>query len=396
MSTADVRWGRVGIVLCGGGYKGLRQALQLLVFMKWLEEQKLTLSHITASSVGAYNAIALAEDPSYEGAKKLWRVWEEVLALGERFYKRHPILEEKLKHFVPHSPFHRHSSWKDLHNDYRNQLRSLANFIGFIGRLFWTGAYFLFKGELPPSSKKIGNIVDHFFGVDAKAFFDPSPLLAIVRRRIDFQKVIDSPVELLIISQRFKDLQRMIFSNHDLGIHPDRMFRYVIAAAALYPYFEAVEIDSMEFIDGDIANPLPIEVAFDAHCDTVFAFLNTPARLERIRGTLLEDTLEPYSITNHKLVSDSLVRSQRSAKAEGKNLFVFRPKSIHKDLGLLSVTSRDAVEFHKIQDTRDVENYLGNIWKYNLRDLPDIEEYRANPSAYKNIDSDVYGYLKNL
>ncbi|MEK7636275.1 MAG: patatin-like phospholipase family protein [Patescibacteria group bacterium] len=396
MNITYAHLGKIGIVLCGGGYKGLLQAIQLLVFMKWLEERGLKLSHITASSVGAYNAIALAENPSYQGAQKLWRVWEEVLMLGEWFYVVHPILEEKLKRFLPHSPFHRHGSWRELFDDCQNQLLNLMNFVCFVGRLFWTGTHVLFNGRLPASSKKIGDVINHFFGISSKAFFDPSPLLTIVRKRIDFQKVIDSPVELSISTLRFSNRKQVIFSNHDSGMHPDRIFQCVLASAALYPFFEMVKIDNIEYEDGDIADPLPIEVAFHAQCDTVFVFLNTPARLERTRGTLIEDLLEQAVVNNHKLLSEGLVKSQRSAKTNGKNLFIFRPMTIHKDLGTLSITSPDAVEFHKIQDTQDVENYLGNIEKYNLRYLPDIEEYRADSNAYKNLDSDIQRYLKNL
>lgn len=389
MSFAKGHWGKVGVILCGGGCKGVIQPFCLRV----LARHGFPIHYLRTNSVGSYNGMGIVEQPGLEGIENTIRIWKEHMNVPQKIYKLHPILEKKLALLIkelPHSPFHHHESFRELISDFGTQTEHMI-----VALLFWWRAgKFLLRSlgnvELdhprltPEMESSLFYLFERFGISDAPAFFDPTPLLTTLNREIDFDKVIRSSIDWHIGVRRFEDNAKMTFSNYEFAGHDPRLcktllFQRILASAALYPWFEMAELSTggqkFHFIDGDIADPVPIYDAFDAGCETVFVLLNIPEVYSR-PSNLIEAALEFTNVVNRELINERIRHAQRRAKAEGRNLFVIRPKSLHPDLGLLSISSQ-AIEFHERQETEATEEYVACLNGHNLRAQPELEYPRA-------------------
>jgi predicted patatin/cPLA2 family phospholipase len=145
------------------------------------------------------------------------------------------------------------------------------------------------------------------------------------------------------------------------------------ASMALYPLFEMVEIDGYRYLDADLANPLPVEEAFNSGCDTIVVFLNIPRQSVRIEPHPLRDLLELNNLLrlNERYIHYRVKQAQLQAKERGINLFVIRPEEIPPGLGLLEIDSK-VIELVKNHERRRMKDYLADLDGHNLRFAPPI------------------------
>jgi predicted patatin/cPLA2 family phospholipase len=134
-----------------------------------------------------------------------------------------------------------------------------------------------------------------------------------------------------------------------------------------------VELDGFRYLDADLANPVPVEEAFNVGCDTVFMFLNVPQRSVRVEPYPLRDLVElNFRLRlNEGYIHHRVKEAQAIAKERGVNLFVVRPDEIPPGLGLLEIDSK-VIEFVKNHERQRMKEYIANLDTHNLRFAPPI------------------------
>lgn len=372
------KYGNILFVFCGGGCKAVIQA----VAAAELVNAGFCPTHIVSSSAGTCNALGFVESPGVVGAAKTIRIWEDYITSPEAIYEVHPFLREKLARFlgvVPQITQDWGPSGSILH-DLRRAIKFLPLVISFCVRMPFRAAgrtvSFVFRLMdafasphksfrrlvQAPEVQDMFNELDKYFELRRmKAFFDPFPLLARLGEEIDLQKVLTSPIVWHIITERYEDGATVVFSNKDPDLamdgsedmrsqkaQQDLFFKRIRASMALYPLFEMVEMDGYRYLDGDLANPLPVEEAFGMGCDTMFIFLNVPRKSVRIEPYPLRDLLELNDLLrlNERYIHHRVKEAQVQAKARGVNLFVICPDDIPPGLGLLEIDSK-VIEYVK-------------------------------------------------
>ncbi len=398
------KYGNVLFVFCGGGCKAVFQA----VTASELVHAGFRPTHIVSASAGTCNALGFVEHPGEAGAAKTLRIWEDYITSPEAIYEVHPFIREKVARFLGVFPEVAQGwgpSGSILH-DLRRALKFLPLVISFCVRMPFRAAgrtvsfvFRLMDAFASPSKsfrrlvqapevQEAFNEVDKYFELKRmKSFLDPFPLLARLGEEFDLQKVLTSPVVWHILAERYEDGATVVFSNKDPDLTMDGtedarsrktkydlFFTRIRASMALYPLFEMVEMDGYRYLDADLANPLPVEEAFNVGCDTIFLFLNVPKQNVRIEPNPLRDLLELNDLSrlNERYIHHRLKEAQVKAKERGVNLFVIRPDEIPPGLGLLEI-DRKVIEQVKTRERKRMKDYLENLEANNLRLAPPIQ-----------------------
>ena len=398
------KYGNVLFVFCGGGCKAIFQA----VAAAELIHAGFCPTHIVSSSAGTCNALGLVENPGTAGAEKTLRIWEDYITSPEAIYEVHPFIREKMARLLGVFPEVAQGwgpSGSILH-DVRRAMKFLPLVISFCARMPFRAAgrtvsfvFRLMDAFASPSKsfrrivqapevQEAFNEVDKYFELKRmKSFLDPFPLLARLGEEFDLQKVLTSPIVWHILAERYEDGATVVFSNKDPDLAIDgsedarsRKAKYdlfstrIRASMALYPLFEMVEMDGYRYLDADLANPLPVEEAFNVGCDTIFLFLNVPKQNVRIEPNPLRDLLELNDLSrlNERYIHHRLKEAQVKAKERGVNLFVIRPDEIPPGLGLLEI-DRKVIEQVKTRERKRMKDYLENLEANNLRLAPPIQ-----------------------
>ena len=399
----SAQYGKILFVLCGGGCKAILQAVSAGEVVK----AGFTPSHIMSSSAGTCNALGFVENPGPVGADKTIRIWENYITSPEAIYEVHPFLQEKLTRLLGVMP-KATQDWGpsgSLLHDVRRAIKFLPLVLSFCIRMPLRVAgrtvSFLFRLMdtfeaqqqsfrrlvQAPEILEAFDEVDKFFEFKRmKAFLDPFPLLARLGEQIDLQKVLTSSIVWHIITERYEDGATVIFSNKDADLIMDQntdarsqkmkydmFYKRIRASMALYPLFEMVEMDGFRYLDADLANPLPVEEAFNLGCDTVFIFLNVPRRSVRVDPHPLRDLVELNDLVrlNERYINHRLKEAQVKAKEAGVNLFVVRPDQIPPGLGLLEIDNK-VIEFVKGSEQKRMKDYLADLEAHNLRYAPPL------------------------
>jgi predicted patatin/cPLA2 family phospholipase len=397
------KYGKIMFVFCGGGCKAVIQAVAAAELVK----AGLNPNHIISSSAGTCNALGFVENPGVVGAEKTIRIWEDYITSPEAVYEVHPFVQEKLSRLLGVVPQVTHDlgpSGSVLHDlkkaikflplvlsfGLRMPFRVAGRTVSFVFRLMDTFASqqksFRRLVQAPEIQEAFDEMDKYFEFRRMKAFLDPFPLLARLGEQIDLQKVMTSPITWHILTERYEDGSTVVFSNRDSDIAMDgsedarsRKAKHglfllrIRASMALYPLFEMVELDGYRHLDADLANPLPVEEAFNFGCDTVFMFLNVPKKSVRVEPHPLRDLVElNFRLRlNERYIHHRIKEAQAKAKERGVNLFVIRPEEIPPGLGLLEIDSK-AIQLVKQQVPQRMKEYLANLDAHNLRYAPPI------------------------
>ena len=401
--SRSTKYGKILFVFCGGGCKAILQAVSAAEVVK----AGFTPSHIMSSSAGTCNGLGFVENPGPVGAEKTIRIWENYITSPEAIYEVHPFLQEKLTRLLgvmPKATQDWGPSGSMLH-DVRRAIKFLPLVLSFCIRMPLRVAgrtvSFLFRLMdafeaqqqsfrrlvQAPEILEAFDEVDKFFEFKRmKAFLDPFPLLARLGEQIDLQRVLTSSIVWHIITERYEDGATVIFSNKDADLVMDQntdarsqkakydmFYKRIRASMALYPLFEMVEMDGFRYLDADLANPLPVEEAFNLGCDTVFIFLNVPRRSVRVDPHPLRDLVELNDLVrlNERYINHRLKEAQVKAKEAGVNLFVVRPDQIPPRLGLLEIDNK-VIEFVKSSEQKRMKDYLADLEARNLRFAPPL------------------------
>jgi len=401
MLDSPSKYGKVLFVFCGGGCKAILQAVAAAEVVK----AGFTPSHIISSSAGTCNGLGFVENPGPIGAEKTIRIWEEYITSPEAIYEVHPFLRDKLTRLlgvVPQVTQGCGPSGSMLHDVrraikflplvlsfcLRMPLRIAGRTVSFIFRLMDTfeSQHQSFRRLVQaPEIQEAFDEVDKYFEFKRmKAFLDPFPLLARLGEQIDLKKVLTSSIVWHIITERYEDGASVIFSNKDRDVAIDEttdvrsqkakydvFYKRIRASMALYPLFEMVEMDGYRYLDADLANPLPVEEAFNLGCDTVFIFLNVPKKSVRVDPHPLRDLVELNDLLrlNERYIHHRLKEAQAKARQAGVNLFVIRPDEIPPGLGLLEIDPK-VIEFVKSHEQKRMKDYLADLEAQNLRFAP--------------------------
>ncbi len=392
------KYGKSVFVFCGGGCKAIIQA----VMAAELVHAGFHPTHIVSASAGTCNALGFVENPGPIGAEKTLRIWEDYINSPDAIYEIHPFLREKLARLLGVVPQVTQSLGPSdsvlydvrraikfvplvLSLGLRMPLRMAGRTVSFLFRLMDAFAApsqsFRKLVQAPEIQTTLDEVNQYFELQQMKALLDPFPLLSRLTEQIDVQKVLASPIIWKIVAERYEDGATVVFSNkdpdltadgnadgHSLKTKQDLFMKRIRASMALYPLFELVEIDGYRYLDGDLANPLPIEEAFNCGCETIFILLNMPRQSVRVAPSPLRDLLElnAFLRLNERYLHHRLKEAQVKAKELGVNLFVIGPDDIPSGLGLLEI-DRKVIEVVKQRERTRMKDYLADLDAHNLR-----------------------------
>ncbi len=197
------------LILQGGGALG---AFECGV-VRALEERGIYPDVVAGVSIGAFNAAIIAGNPK-QATAALEAFWEE-LALDT------PVApNEEIRRFL--------SSWQSL-------------VVG--SPRFFRPRWFmpiLHPGQLP---------------FNWTSFYDPSPVKALLERYVDFKRLKDSPIRLIVSAVNVETAELEAFDSYTHDITPD----HILASGSLPPGFPWTTIDGKHYWDGGIVSNTPLD-----------------------------------------------------------------------------------------------------------------------------------------
>ena len=321
----------VNLALQGGGAHG---AFAWGVLDKLLEDGRLDISAISATSAGAMNAVALAHGVSLggrEGAReKLTEFWTVTSKMGELY-----------------SPV-RTQPWEK-----------------------WLQAYG-FQSEFSPAYMAF-QAMSHLFSPYQLNPFDINPLKDILLQVIDFDKLAkcNRATRLFLSATNVRTGKIKVFSNPEISVDT------VLASACLPYVFKAVEIDGEAYWDGGfMGNPAIFPLIYnDGPKDVIIVHINP---IER--NKLPRSAPEIFDRINEISFNSSLMREMRTIE------FVTRLI----DEGALDGKKYSRMHIHSIRDDAEmtslgVATKLNPDWAFLCR-LRDAGRARAEEWLETNLD----------
>ncbi|MEL6285522.1 MAG: patatin-like phospholipase family protein [Pseudomonadota bacterium] len=252
-----IRRKSISLALQGGGAHG---AFTWGVLDRILEDGRLNIKAVTATSAGAMNALALAnglhDDGAEGGRASLEYLWREISRAGAPLAavssQAMPTMFDAFNPFASFTPF-----------NFASALSSFAS-----------------PYDLNP--------------------FDYNPLREVLASAIDFKAVQASPVELFIAATNVETGRVRIFKDEDVTIEA------ALASACLPQTFRAVEIDGVPYWDGGyMGNPALFPLIYSgAPGDVLLILLNPLIRRGTPRSAgAIQDRLNEISF-NSALISE--------------------------------------------------------------------------------------------
>lgn len=392
--------GKVGIVLPGGGCKYIDQVFRLYPLLHYFQAHGISIHHVTSNSAGCFTALGmLAAGTPLEGIENTIRISKEKMNAHEKIFRRHPNVQKKLDDFryvLPHLPFHHtHKNFQEFYADCNAQVRNFFSLVGFgfrALRFIVSAARDIRNSSIfdPSFSGNNEAVIEHiagYFFSDFKGFLDLQPLTDVLMDEIDTRLVVSNAITWHMLAKQVEDQSCVAFSPHEYaGIDPYLakigILNHISASCALYPIFGISEFEErgslVHYVDYDVEDPLPIDDALEAGCDTIFVFPSVsekhpsiPKKISSLTDLFLA-FLGSYANINRSLIRSRIKNAQHQAKKAEKNIFIVPPVVHHPDLGLLA-TSIAAIEYHEQQENEAMKEYIENLDSHNLRYLPDIK-----------------------
>ena len=250
-SRARPPFERIALLLQGGGALGSYQA----GVYQALAESDLHPDWVAGISIGAINAALIAGNPPERRVEHLRAFWETVT--------QSPF-------GIPYLPS------VDIKNDMQRQM---INQYRAMSTMLW-GASNFFKPRIPPPifmpAGNPGNL----------AFYDISPLKALLERLVDFDRINAKKTRFSVGATNVKTGNLTYFDNMTHKVGP----AHVMASGSLPPGFPATEVDGEFYWDGGILSNTPLQWVLDARPrEDTLAF---QVDLWSARGELPRDMIE--------------------------------------------------------------------------------------------------------
>jgi predicted acylesterase/phospholipase RssA len=191
-----------------------------------------------------------------------------------------------------------------------------------------------------------------------KAIYDNKPFLKLLQNTIDFTKIIESQIHLIIIADDLVSKKRVTFTNKTLirGDSPKRLaipltaeniIDAILASVPIPGLFAPFPMNQHMLVDGGLTHNAPIGAAIDAGAERLYCILNSPVRPKTSPVSTIPD------IVNTSL--DMMITSQMESdilEARLKNLVTGKK---HVDIHVirpLKALPQDTLEFNpeKIED----------------------------------------------
>ena len=122
-----------------------------------------------------------------------------------------------------------------------------------------------------------------------KAIYDNKPFLRLLQNTIDFKKITESQIHLIIIADDLVSKKRVTFTNKTLirGDSPKRLaipltaeniIDAILASVPIPGIFAPFPMNQHMLVDGGLTHNAPIGAAIDAGADRLYCILNSPVR----------------------------------------------------------------------------------------------------------------------
>lgn len=226
----DQRLGMTSLIMGSGGTRGRWGAGVLIPF----GEYGIIPDHIAACSVGALNTAGFVESLDHGKPAKMW---DKFIKGPADIFEKNPLKQGRVLSDIIYD-FNRLSQEKNGRKHYK------------LARIFVKALWNRRKLWSTPS------------------ILSSKPLEELMRR-LDYKKIIDSPVEFEVICTHHETGRRRVFSNRKIK-DPEIMFRAIMASASIDGVFPPVEIEGEYYSDGASSDSLPIVNALDHRCKTIF------------------------------------------------------------------------------------------------------------------------------
>jgi len=320
----------VNIALQGGGAHG---AFAWGVLDRILEDERLAIEAISATSAGAMNAVVVAHGVSLGGSagarEKLNEFWSEISRAGELYSSVRTLPWEK-----------------------------------------WLQVYGI-QGDFSPTYHAF-QLMTHLFSPYQLNPFNFNPLKDVLLKLIDFNALSQSEraTRVFLSATNVRTGKIKVFENKDLCVDA------VLASACLPQVFQAVEIDGEAYWDGGfMGNPAIFPLIYHgASKDVIIVHINP---IERAK--LPKSAPEIFDRMNEISFNSSLMREMRAVE------FVTRLI----DEGALDGTKYNRMRMHSIRDDAEmaqlgVATKLNPDWDFLCR-LRDTGRQRADEWLEKNF-----------
>lgn len=215
---------RIALLLQGGGALGAYQG----GVYEALAEANLHPDWVAGISIGAINSAIIAGNPPERRVERLRAFWETVTQ---------PPLG------IPYV------ASLDIKNDMAHQM---INQWRAVGALLY-GAPDFFKPRVPPP------IFAPVSSPGALSFYDVSPLEALLKRLVDFDRLNSGTTRISVGATHIKSGNFVYFDSTNQKIAP----AHIIASGSLPPGFPATEIDGEHYWDGGVVSNTPLQWVFD-------------------------------------------------------------------------------------------------------------------------------------
>jgi NTE family protein len=332
VEPAKVNQKPINIALQGGGAHG---AFAWGVLDKLIEDGRLDVAAMSATSAGAMNAVVMAYGVSIGGMagarEKLTEFWTEISRAGELY-----------------SPL-RTLPWER-----------------------WLEAYG-FQSAFSPTFHAF-RAMTHLFSPYQLNPFNFNPLKDVLLKVVDFEKlaVCDRATRVFLSATNVRTGKIKIFHNEELSVE-------VVLASACLPYvFQAVEVDGEFYWDGGfMGNPAIFPLIYNSASNDVLIIHINPIE----RQTLPRTAPEIFDRMSEISFNSSLMREMRAVE------FVTRLI----DEGALDASKYHRMRMHSIRDDAEmaqlgVATKLNPDWDFLCR-LRDAGRQKAEIWLQRNFDT---------
>jgi len=182
---------------------------------------------------------------------------------------------------------------------------------------------------------------------------------------LDYEAIISNPMEVVVVATEATTGKAMYFTKSDIRRDDYSIFK---ASSAIPFVCHPYEVKSTAYFDGALADPVPVQKAFDMGCDKVVVILTKPADEVRLPGSdlkLARRIQRKYPVSAEKLRS----------RADSYNAGVTLAKQYAAQGKVLIVAPDDTCGVSTL--TRDPES-LRQLYQKGLKDAERIKAFITN------------------